>query len=401
MRALIPPAFYRDYKVAFLAIPSVDLYDATLLDFNRLPEIKVINPSIREDYIRPYLIAENENSSIIIMDKPNVHSLYTLMLTQSGKVMRKSFGDLTRFEKRKFFEIGSIFFNFWQERSTFFCGYLPRFSFNHDPFTVDRPGLQSIERFHAHLYLVDTMALDKCVKSAKSLSDLAHLNSYKDYFDPTSVVFEKILFDAHKHCLDLPRELFLLDISGIDKVRAGWGPGLQVIYRGHPSFFFSDSFIAYIERIHALLEKLFNSYENNISATNSIDLEGLKKLLEKSDYLSKETKCYAFEVFSCLKSIRPKTYNYLRSRKNLAKNVLSYRHLSYSFSIDFNRDLDAFVLSIVPKLFSEIGGAGFFSYKSVNYVVVQRSLEEKFDVDDIQRRRSFQIDFINYCKELL
>lgn len=400
MRSLIDPCFYKTYRVGFLPIPSVDLFHATLLDFNCLPDIKVINTSIREDFIRPRILQEHDESAIIIMDKPNVHSLYSLMITQSGRTAKKSFTELTWFEKKKTFEVASKFFQFWRRSPELYNHYLPRFSYNHDPFTSDRPGLQSIERFHAHLYLTDLVELEKNLKTAVTLDEILPRHNYKDYFDPSAIFFENLLIDAHRAILKVPDDLKLIHMPMKDKIEAGLGLGLNWSYDGDINYFSTDRFLNYLDTIHQFLENYFKIplfLENNHGIF--FDKEDMKQKIEDDRILSNQTKEYLRRMVSHLKPLEPKIYNYLKTHSHWAKNVISYRKLSYSFSIDFNSTRNSFLISMIPKLFSEIGGAGFFSYKQANCMIIQRGIGKKFTEIENDLRRNFQLDFLDYCEE--
>lgn len=386
MRSLIDPLVLKLYKIAFLPVPEVNNYDATLINFDSLPDVEIITNPIREDYIRPILFKEDEASCVLLMDKPNVHALYSLMITQAGRKVRKSFADLTVFERAKVFQLGARFFEYWQKSDELYRNYLPRFSFNHDPFTIDRSGLQSIDRFHAHIYLNDERELETSLKNLKSLREIVFNPDYKDYYDPSALLLEMMLVDAHSQCLKVPQGFKIIDLPIHDKIALGWGLGFNLVYKGKVDFFTSQSFIDYIMQVHRFLEMLF-------------DLPApLEKHIYQHDYLRESTRHYLEQVLSKLRPLSEKTYHYLKSRAHHSKNILSYRKLSYSFAIDYNRELESFVVSIVPRLFSEIGGAGFFSYKDANYVVVKRGVG-KFSSFENNKRREFQMDFMNYCRD--
>lgn len=376
MRSLIPEKVLETYKVAFLPIPKVDLHQATLLDFESLPKIKVINDSIREDYIKPSLFQENEHSSILLMDKPNVHALYSLMLVQSGRLPKLSFADLSRFEKKTCFQISSLFFRYWKNSKELSEHYFPRFSFNHDPYTIHRPGLQSIQRFHAHLYLVDRIPLEKILFNSKRLKFYLPDPNYKDYFDPAAPFFEKLLIEAHQKEIALPQELEMVQLPFEEKINAGWGLGLTLLYRGDPGYFSSEQFISYLEKVD---QTLHERYKNIDSYTQEV--------------LS--------DLYALLRPIPRKTYEYLQRKKYLAKQILSYRDLSYSLSIDYNFEKNAFILSIYPRLFSEIGGAGLFSYQGTHCVIIRRNAERVFTESENDKRRTFQTQFLRYCDQLI
>ena len=386
MRILIEPAVLKSYKIAFLPTPAVNDYDATLINFDSLPDIEIINTAIREDYIRPILFKEDEASCVLLMDKPNVHALYSLMITQAGRKVKKSFAELTPFERAKVFQLGVRFFKYWQERGELYHDYLPRFSFNNDPFTTDRPGLQSIDRFHAHIYLIDVRGLEASLKNIKSLGKVVFKHDYKDYYDPSALLFERVLVDAHSHHLKVPNEFKIIDLPVHEKIALGWGLGFNLVYKGKLDFFASQSFIDYIMQVHQFLEVLF-------------DLPApLEKHTNQHGYLKESTRCYTDQVLRKLRPVNQRTYHYLKSRAHHGKNILSYRKLSYSLAIDYNRDLESFVVSIVPRLFSEIGGAGFFSYKAANCVVVKRGVG-KFSSFENDKRRAFQMGFMKYCRD--
>jgi|GEM_PF-4084689 len=401
MLELIPDYVLENYKIIFIPVPDIPEYHLTKLDFKALPAIQFLNTKIRPDFIRPLIFKGKKNSSLILMDRLGNHDFFTLMLMQGGPFVEKGFHDLSISEIKKTFTIHKEFIDFWAETPDK-EKYSPRFSFNHDPHTADRPGLQSIDRFHAHFYFFRLQNLELNSKTNSfPLKNVVYQPGYKDCYDPGSPPLEKVILDLNKNCLKVPKKLEIIDESLLAKVKNGRGLGLNILYNGNVEYFTRSPFINYLVEMHSKMEKVFHDFMENALSYDPrstlwyLDHEKAAQFIENISWLSPSTKSQLLEFIHCLKNLKPKINNYIAGKK-AAKNLLAYRNLSYSLSIDLrDNDPTKHLINLCPKVFCELGGAGFFSLQGYNAIIIDRKKDIFFSNETILKRRELQQSFIN------
>jgi hypothetical protein len=382
MRILIPNEVLEKYKVLFLSVPAIEEWHLTRIDLAQLPRFSLLNHAIRPDYFPPLSFHEHEESGLMVVDKVNNHSLYSLMILQSGKTPKKGFQELTPYEMNTLFNLYVRFIEWY--KGSHFGDMLPRFSYNHDPDTTQRAGLQSIDRFHAHLYLLNKKELiNGPLRREASLKELVHDMNYKDYFDPAAYCFERILMDLHKKWIKPPFEIELIEEPLIQKIINGRGLGLNLLYRGEVSYFKSAAFINYFRSLHRLAQCAFAQIMNSFATLPR--------------WLSEETKTDLSALLVRLREVSPSVASFLRKKPGFAKNLLAYRSLCYSFSIDLLSP-NEYLLNFYPRLFSEIGGAGIFASAGYNAVVIDRNKNSYFTPQAVEKRRTFQRELSNRFK---
>jgi len=401
MRALIPDNVLEEYNIIFIPVPDIQEHHLTKLDFQTLPDIQLLNAEIREDFIKPCILKGEGDSPLILMDKLGNHDLFSMMLVHGDRFPIKGFGDLSFFEIETMFEIYQKFIEFWEQVPNR-IEYSPRFSFNHDPYTVDRLGLQSIEQFHAHFYFFRVANLEQYTSTHSFvLRELLNNSDYKDYYDPGSFPLEKMLLDLNKNCLKVPHKLELIDESLFEKVVARRGLGLNMLYEGDVNYFRQPVFIEYLMEQQLKMERVLCEFTNSVLVNNQnkgglvISIERAVWFIESLPWLSPSTKTLLIEFVSLLRSIPARVYRWLTQR-SISKNIFAYRNWCYSFSIDIrNKNPSQFLLNFCPRVFSEIGGAGLFAMENYNAVVIDRKKDLFFEDTQIAIRRQWQQDFLS------
>lgn len=402
MRKLISPEITQEYRILFIKVPDIEEYHLTKIDFDSFPKIKFLNQALRHDYITPIQFQEHNNSSVTLMDKINNHSLYSLMLVQSGLTPKKGFNELTPYELKTIFNTYVEFVNFYKQDFKSNHKLAPRFSYNHDPKTTDKPSLQSIERFHAHLYLFqhDNLLINPNTTSSR-LSDLLNQRNYKTYYDPSSYPLENLVIDVHTRLLHMPKQLKIIEESLNEKVKSHRGLGLNILYHGDVEFFKNAEFLCYLKEYHHTMERIFHdflvksvAYDGKLNVWK-INKSLASKYIENLAFLRHETQVQLLELLEHIKDNPGAASKSSCTNKLIPHNLIAYKSLCYSFSIDVsNENESSFKINIFPRLFSDIGGAGLFAYNGYNAVVIDRIKEKYFSLVELEMRREFQSTFI-------
>jgi len=372
-------------------------------------------PTVPEAHIvNPLVFMTKNGGELAIMDKKLAHSLLEVMVIENSKKEKRTINQLSGEENLLYFDLLSSFIDFIHEEEVIekydLNDTTARIVFNHDPWTLDRDGLQPVKRFHTHFYIVNNQVEDQIQKNSTVYGELKDKYERRRIVDPFSFLGASILFDIHSNLLkttDLCIQVTEPDPE--QTIEKGLPLGLNVKLSTIGATTDKASLRKYIVNLNALIDHSYNELYLAITGETSP-----AKLLKRHGVLNKKTVLENLSRISWLSAksfqgleeaimkLRPASDKLFMRKHHLdmliSHNILN--GLAYTFSIsklissDRSKS-DILDINISIRLFGDTGGAGMFGYSGKSAIVLKRG-DGVYSRIELAKRHNFQKDFQTY-----
>jgi len=354
-----------------------------------------------------------DSGAWVIMDKLNTHSLYDLTLMQAGQCARTTLLDLTPDEFSLFQEVTRLFGTFVSQADTIrgfeLEGGIPRVVFNHDPATWDRPGLQAVDRFHTHMYILTQSTRDTIMMNEQSYAGLESRLVRRRLVDPVSFIAPRLLFDLFVSSKCVPDMVRLVYPDPVAAVRDGLPIGLNLfIDAGWPVVgdkWFGD----FLRTMHLQMLKASDEIAHSFTGRSAIAPSGtrfsllprqeIRDRIQRIGWLSEESRVGLQELAACLRNAPERLLRNSRRHQSLSVHTVVLNGLAYTLSLTSSRPLARqcseymLQLTITVRMFTDIGGASLFGLDGVSVINLERGVGE-FSQGEVAQRHAFQEGFL-------
>jgi hypothetical protein len=383
------------------------------IDLDALPAVVEISTPLGEanGVVRPLTLFTHDDSAIALMDKPHPHALLEMMTMQAGRQVKSGIDELSEEELSLSLSIINQFARFVHQPSVArhfdLRGGLVRASFNYDPFTLDRPGLQPDKRFHAHMYLLDRKALGVIGRRALPYGALKDPFDKRRMVDPFSFLGAQLAYDLHRRRRLCPSTIAPMIPDSVETVRQGLPLGLNLELLHGWDTLTDRAFPRYLRRLHQAMaeatDELFLAFTNRRSVAPigtrypCLPPSLIRERLAKLRWLSADSYRGLCDLVNWLRPLPSTLLERLSRHPRYQVQHVTLNGLAYTISIAENAPMElagggALFLNIAVRMFANVGGAGLFGCRGVSAVMLDRG-RGTLNAKEMLTRRSFQQEF--------
>jgi hypothetical protein len=384
------------------------------IDLGAFPEvIQISRPTIANHrYTLPLIFTDEENNELALMDKPSPHGLFEIMILQAGAKEKPAIDDLSDEKLDLFLGLAQQFDRFVNSKESInhfgIEGSLPRASFNYDPWTLDRPGIQPITRLHLHLYLIAQNTLQFIREHRQAYGAIPSVYTRRRLVDPLSFLGTSLVYDLHQHRIRLPNDSVLLQPDDSLTVKEGLPLGLNIYF---PKGWYSltePSFRVYLRQLHkSLLEaadEVFIAFTGKPAVApigtrhELLNRHAIIEHLDRVRWLSEKSRLGLKEMASWLRPASTRLLQASVQRERWAIHHIILNGLAYTVSfmtdkpIQLGANPSAAWLNISVRLFTDVGGAGVFGCAGASSLFLDRG-KDTFTDQQMILRWTFQEAF--------
>lgn len=383
------------------------------IDLDSLPRVVPLPPAGEVPFVKtlmPVLRTGAHKGAVALMDKPHPHSLFELMAMQAGENVRSSLSDLSYWEQKELFRLAYLFASCvnsaeYAERFDLSGGLL-RFSFNHDPFTHDRPGLQyPIRRLHLHMYVLDKTSLCKIQAGKVPLGQVTDASVVTSLLDPVSFLAPMVLRDLLSSKINFLEGMEVIYADPYTTVSQGLPLGLNIRMADGWKPFLSEEFGEWLRALHLLMLKASRELKwvltgkpelpNAYMRDQVCSQEVVNARLEEVDWLSTASRDGIQELSAWLSVAPPSLLRSAKVHSGLMAQYVVLNGLAYSIGFTQEDPIGALtnqhaaIMNISIRILSHIGGAGLFGANGISAIMLNRG-QGKFSYDQMELRQDFQ-----------
>lgn len=369
--------------------------------------------------VLPLKVNIDENDSIAIMDKKKAHGLFEIMLIQTGKIIKAGIDDLSNDEYQLFTQLMRVFGKFILDETLKdelnLKGYLPRISFNYDPLTRDRDGLQDIKRFHAHMFLVSPEQQDYIEENKRKISQIEGSYQKRRLADPWSFITEQLLHELHlARRVSLPKGISLVYMSPEEKILKGHPLGLNLQIINGWNYIGEEAFSKYLLNLQAAIkiatDEIYIAFTGDrvkdvlFERNSLLDPETIRYNLTQITWLSESSRQVLIQISEILKPFPEKLMKSTHFHPQLINHHVIANGPAFTVSISSELNVgeqeesNSIFMNISVRLFSDIGGAGLFGCQNVSGIFLDR-MKGEFTEAQMTLRHLFQRKFLQVVKE--
>ncbi len=377
------------------------------VDLSAFPEIIQTscppNPAHRPT--RPLVFTDNENNALALMDKTNPHALYEIMIMQTGAKEKPAINDISDEKLGLLLALVQQFALFVNSEQTIqhfgLGGNLLRASFNYDPWTQDRPGLQPIARLHLHLYLIAQHTLQFIQEHRQPYRAIPCPYVRRRLVDPLSFLGPHLVYDLHQDRITLPDDAIIVQPDDELTVQQGLPLGLHVLFPKGWRSLTDPSFRIYLRRLHQSLsqaaDELFRAFTGKSAVApigtrhDLLDFHTITKHLDKIVWISAASRLGLQEMASWLRPAPESLLQTSARHERWAIHHVILNGLAYTLSLTADAPIQLGVnsapvwLNISVRLFTDVGGAGVFGCSGASSLMLDRGKDICTDQEMVQR----------------
>jgi len=327
---------------------------------------------------KPFLL-QQINQNLGFFDKPKPHSLFELMVMQSGYNQQAGFFDLPEINQQ---ECLKIFHKFVQYSKS--LDLTPIISFSYDPHTTTRPPSQSVKRFHAHLV-------------ARSKQEINDLSSHKAYLHKFDTFYKRRVIDefsivAGYVLAEIYANVFINSPFKVYKPFEIYDLPNMVISLSSWDELEKSSFYTVFKTMHFYITEIMSSLFSSSSSQSDL-LQTFLNYQNKFNFSTETLDLVKFFINKLkLDILSGKDYKSFQQNSKILEHTVPLSGPAYSTSF-FEKD-NQILLNIRPVLFSSVGGAGIVPMDGL-LTQIQRSAYT-VNTDEIKKRKIFQEGFTNF-----
>lgn len=403
--------------VPALPVPGVPRAYVNDLNFDHHVRHKTADEALPDRAIAPLRLRSPDGGCLALMDKAKPHALLDAMIIQAGEEGVWSIPDLTGDERSLLLSLLSAFIGFIHKPSVLdeyaIHGSLPRLSFNYDPYTLDRPTLQSERRFHAHTYLIEQETIRNIRRNTLPLARVRPSQRNR-LVDPATFIGARLLYDYIRCFLSLPRGVRMLKPDPQEQVESRAMLGLNFwIPRGWYILDVPD-FCQFLVDLHQAVlsaaSTVYWAYTDKASVAPTGTRHALLPVAEIHRRLSmvrwiSGASTRDLRLFA--ETLGDLPVNLLRSaarHPNLAFQHVAANGPAFAVSMVPDRLLGegssstGVTLNVSFRMFSDAGSAGAFGLPGIGAVLLARN-EGNFSETDMERRQAFLSGLYQHCAD--
>lgn len=389
------------------------------IDLQALPDVVEISvPTIQNATpFRPWILT-TDDGALSIMDKPHPHALYEVMLMQAARQVHSSIAELSTGERNLLLATARRFAAFVADphvqRQFGLEGALLRMSVNHDPWTLDRPGMQPVSRLHVHMYLLDAGTVRIINQNRQPYGTLVSPFQQKQLVDPLSFLGAALLRDLHyAHLVRLPSDMTIDESEPRAVVEQALPLGLNIRIESGWSAFADEHFSAYLCELHHAMCTAANEIFAAFTGESPVAPLGVRhplyraaeigRRLNRISWISGRTRDGLNELANWLRDVPTSLFDADHHAHWLVQHVV-LNGLAYALSFAAPTPLgcdgadQAIWLNVSNRLFSNVGGAGLFGCTGASAVLLDRGRGTRSDVE-MASRWDFQRAFAGAVRE--
>lgn len=387
--------------------PNIDKYEV-------VPSLIV--PAVSSLHVIKPVTYSSQDLEITLMDKKNTHSLLDIMAIQTGRTNKPTLNELSDNELSFILQLYSIFLRFVNDNTVInkyqLNGSLPRISFSCDPHTEDREGLQPVKRFHTHMYLMTNDTIKEAESNKIKYQDIKSEYLRRRLVDPISFLGNNLIFDIHENFITVPTEIKINKPDHISTINNNLQLGFNAKINNNNDFIGSPVFQKYLKDLHSSLQNVYTDIAYAFTGVREsavcgkrhalLDKTEILKRLNQLNYLSRSSRQGLEQLVSTLK--RPPIFLMKRifTHDRRVIHHIPTNGLCYAFSIaqesvvyEGEDSKDNLVMNILPKMFSDIGGAGLVGLEGTGCVLLNRG-HGSYNEEQMLERWKYQEEFLSY-----
>ena len=389
-----------------------NLSDLQVVEELPMPSVPIIH------VVSPLVLHVKEGETLTLMDKKNSHSLLDMMILQTGDTPKATIEHLTPEEYRLTFSLVAHYADFINREEIIHRfgmeGSLPRFSFNHDPFTNDRESLQATRRFHLHMYLLESNMLEEIQERKRRYGQIENKFERQRLVDPMSFLSAHLIYDLITYHLPQNEFFTVMYPDGEEAVRTGRSLGLNIRLNEGWEVLKDEGFSNYFLNVHHAI--LFATEQVYFAMTGRdsvpplghrhqlLEIETIQENLRKLIWLSDFSRDGLLEMARTLRPVSRLVSEINKRHPEWAVYHVVAKSLPYTVSIAPEYPIGAGVtdnplyLNLSLRLFSDVGGAGLFGCLNTSAVKLKRG-DGVFSELELKRRWDFQKEFFRFVEK--
>jgi hypothetical protein len=400
--------------VPSLPVAALPSSSNLIIDFKQLPSSLERAPA---SFLKLHMQTE-DNGAFAIMDKLKTHALYDLTLMQSAHEARRTLDELTEGEFDLLLRVSYLFGRFIEQsehiRRFRLAGSKPRIVFNHDPQTWDRPGLQAIERFHTHMYVLVSSTLEKIRLLRQPFSSLQSAYTRRRLVDPLAFLGPQILYDLLLHSQQTPPWAKIIIPDPTETVCSGLPLGLNIILEEGWNVLTRSWFGAYLLHMHQLMvgasNEIFQAFtgEDAIAAPGTrhtlLPMDRIHERIQRIPWLSTTSRLGLHQMAAQLRTASSQLLAQPERHPIWSVHHIILNGLAYTLSIMPSKPIvpgltnNPLLMTVSVRLFSDIGGASLFGCEGVSALNIERGYGT-FSSSDVEQRQAFQRSFLEMVRD--